>query len=155
MADFKSGHYLATWNGVSIGTTREGFTLDEQHYEEIIRTDESGMARQDGIQMGVDVAVELDYVEYGKIAAALYGDTGGVVGSPMGSVGSLLSSLAKPLVLTPVAGHGLKSYTFYLAVVHGSIRTLLATRLRQGPVRFVCLPDAAHNNLAYVTGNVA
>jgi hypothetical protein len=151
--EFKSGHYTATWNGATIGTTREGFTIDEQHYEERIATDESGQARMDGVQMGVDVAVELDYVEYSKIAAALYGDH--AEGFPIIQVGSLLSGLAKPLILTPIAGRSLKTYTFYLAVVHGSVRTLLASRLRQGPIRFVCLPDPANSNKAYSTSTVA
>lgn len=149
-----SGHYACTYNGTSIGGTREGFRMIQTNHHQPVISDAAGEMQVDGVQQGADIIVELDYIEYDLILPALIAQVG-AQGTCQANVGKLLSGLAKPLVLTAAAGtpaatlDGIKVYTFYLAIVVDDVEVLLASKLRQGRVRFRCFPDPAHSNNTY------
>lgn len=154
---FIAGHYAATWNGTSIGTTREGFHLKETLHDEHILTDDGGDAPVDGVQRGTECMITLDYVEYDSIKPALYAQTG-TPGDVMTNVGKLLTTLAKSLVLTAKAGTSaatvvgaIATLTATKAIVVSDIDTLMASKLRQGPITLRLLPDSASANKAYTT----
>ena len=139
---FVAGHYTATWNGSNIGTTRDGFGITDTFHVERINIDEYGDAPIDGVQRGVSTSVELDFAEYPLILGALYGQNNGSQGQANNTVGQLIGTLAKPLILTPAGGTGTGSsaWTFTRAIIDNSIRIMLQTKNRQGPVQFTILP---------------
>lgn len=140
-----AGHYTATYNGASIGSTREGFTLGNRMHHQPVIDDSFGEMEADGVQQGCDTTLELDYIDYDLMQAALFAQTGGE-GLGNAKVGNLLSGLGKAIVLTPVAGTPAASqttpvYTFPLATIVDDVPTLLASKLRQGRVRFHVWPS--------------
>ena len=137
-----AGHYTATWNGSSIGSTATGFALHETHHKEDVHSDDYGDAPIDGIQQGTECEITLDFIDYDLILAAEYAQN--TQGSANPNVGHTLTSLAQALVLTPVAGTPAASlvWTFTKAIVISDIETLLSAKLRQGPCRFKCYPVA-------------
>jgi hypothetical protein len=148
---FIAGPYTAQYNGGdNIGRTENGFRIRVTVHEEPIRTDDGGDSIIDGVNRGADTIVELDYVEYEKIKAAMFASGPVAEGAPLTNVGKLCTSLAKALVLTPVAGTtATGTYTFHKALVRGDINILLASRLKKGPLSFLCYPDPANSNKAY------
>lgn len=147
---FIAGAFTATWDGTSIGATREGFRIRETFHDQKIMDDAFGEAPANALQQGVEVFVTLDYIEYDLIKPAIIAAMG-TQGSMKAKVGFLMSGLAKVLVLTPTAGTPAAvtaspwtaevSYTFHKAIIEGDIDTLLSSKLRQGPVTFRCYPD--------------
>ena len=129
---FIAGPYTATYapgtggSGVgspaSIGKTREGFTERLDFHHQPIMTDDGGEAQVDGVQLGRDTLVTLDYVEYDLIKAAIHAAE--PEGKVYDNVGKLLTSLAGPLVLTPVAGTTAATsggtHTFHKAIVENA-----------------------------------
>lgn len=157
---FIAGHYAATWRAVSIGTTRDGFRLQETFHAEMIVTDDYGDVPVDGIQRGIESRLVLDWVDYDLMvedtarAGALYAQTDGLATLDLVAnrrVGHTLVSLAEELVLTatpatPAATNvvgGILTLTAPKAIVVSDIETILAARLRQGPCTFQLFPDPA------------
>lgn len=144
---FVAGHYDATWNGTSIGTTERGFRLQMTNHHETVLTDDFGDALTDGIQRGVDHRITLEYVEYNLIKAAIAAQAG-TFGS-MTNVGKLLSSLAFPLVLTAKAGTSaaqagnIATLTASKAIIVSDTEILLANNLRKGPLTFLMIPNSS------------
>lgn len=158
---FIAGHYLAYYgnlgseglDGLSIGTTINGFKMVESTHEEEIRVDEGGDTVVDTLWRGKDVFVELDYAEYVKIRDALYVQQGQDE-DVYSRVAHRGSTTALPLLLIPVvASENTESYIFFAAQVHGNIETLLATSLRMGPVSFRCLPYQEDTEFTDADGN--
>lgn len=139
---FYAGSYTATWNGADIGRTIAGFHIKTTYHKEDIKTDDYGDALVDAVVRGCDVTVELDFADYSAISAALHAQAG-TQGVANAKVGVLATTLAKQLVLTRVAGTNAPeaSFTFPLALVDGDVDILLASKLRQGPAKFICLPN--------------
>ncbi len=148
-----TGHYDATYDGSSIGRTKDGFRIIETPHFSGITTDDFGDVEADVVLRGMTVEVELDYVEYSTIKAALYAVE--AQGFSSANVGKLGSSVAKTLILTAATGttaktyDGAKIYTFTLAVVLTDFTTLLKNNLREGPVRFRILPAANSTSASY------
>lgn len=151
---FITGHYTAAYFGNSIGTTREGFRIRENHHHQPVLTDEGGEAPVDGVQQGTETTITLDWVDYNLIKSALY--VSNPQGQPMANVGKTLTGIAHQLVLTAAAGtpaaaqDGVgNSWVFYKAIITDETELLLATKLRQGPATFRVFPDPENSNKTY------
>jgi hypothetical protein len=154
---FIAGPYTATYApagstsggsvGTDIGRTREGFTESIEYHHQPIQTDAGGESQVDGVQLGVDHLVRLDYVDYDLVKAAIHAVE--PEGKVYDNVGKLLTSLAGPLVLTPVAGTTAAAsggtHTFHKAIIENA-EILFSSRLRQGPLTFRCFPDPTVSN---------
>ena len=144
---FVAGHYDATWNGNSIGTTERGFRLQMVNHHETILTDDFGDALTDGVQRGVDYRITLEYVEYNLIKSVIAAQAG-TLGS-MTNVGKLISSLAFQLVLTAKAGTSaatagnIATLTAPKAIIVSDTEILLANNLRKGPLTFQLSPNSS------------
>lgn len=165
MADeFVAGSFTATYapgnygsgggSAADIGHTREGFTERREVHKQPIKTDQGGESEVDAVHMGQDILVTLDWVEYGKIRAAL--EAAEPAGKAFDCVGKLASKLAGPLVLTPRPGttaaalaNHTGARTYHLAVIEGSTEILFSSRLRQGPLTFRCYQDPNNSNKIY------
>lgn len=147
-----AGHYDATWDGDDIGSTRDGFRLRETMHAEMILDDEYGDAPVDGVNRGCEVLITLDYIDYDLVKDAIYAHVG-TEGDVLSNVGKLLTGLAKTLVLTAKTGtpaaSGIATLTADKAIIVSDVETLLASRLRQGPITFRCFPNSSGE--AYAT----
>ena len=157
-----AGAYSVTLNGTDLGATWAGFDHIEMFHDEMIRSDPNGDAPVDGIQLGQEVEVVLTYIEYGKIVTALYsqmsppGTAQGTPGTALvppftfsgnTNVGVPLTYLGGKLILTLINSAIVtlttpKTRTYNNAIIRGSLNVAMASRLRKGPVRFHCFPNA-------------
>ncbi len=152
---FIAGHYTAAFtppsgSSASIGDTREGFRLRENHHKQDIQTDTYGDGEVDGVGRGLSAEVQLDYVDYDLIRSVLYGQN--PIGDAKSNVGLLLTTLAGQLVLTPVSGttaasNGGGAFTATKAIVTTDIETMLASKLRSGPCTFKLYPNSSTGKL--------
>ncbi len=122
---FVAGHYIATYDGVDVGTTEVGFDLRLTYYKEDIRIDDFGDAIVDGIFRGHQVRITSELSQWGAVGRELFQfvfdkEEAGSIGT-IQLVGRTLQSFAKPLILTPVANINVnnKIYTFPLVVPDG------------------------------------
>jgi hypothetical protein len=144
---FVAGHYSATWNGTSIGTTERGFRLQMNNHHETVMIDDHGDAMRDAIQRGVDYRLTLEYVEYDLIKPVVASQAGTF--GTMSKVGYTLAALSKQLVLTATAGTSaalagnIATLTAPRAIILSDTEILLANNLRKGPLTFLLLPDAS------------
>jgi len=155
---FITGHFTATYGGVDLGQTEQGWEMVEAHLTEDIVTDSGGDAPVDGVQRGTRCEVRGTYVEYDKVADALY--AADPSGASRQNVGQLMTNLAYVLVLTPVPGTTAaadlgtgNSLIFHRAIVVSDITTLLSTKHRKGPITFRCYPSVMSSGLIYSIGN--
>lgn len=139
---FVAGPYTATYNGLALGQFDDGFETD---YGATIEDITSDMYRavEDGVYQGVDVVIRaiLNEPNAAGVAGLIwpYDSTFGTTGA----IGRLMTSLAKPLVLTACAGTTATpaTYTVPRAVIyrdrlvskHGSVQ-------RKIPVVIAALP---------------
>lgn len=158
---YTSGHFSATFNGASVGSTRNGFNLRPTYHSQQIIDDALGEASANAVMTGVDLILELDFVNYTDIYTAIHTMEGNE-GDGASNVGLLVAKnpggagLAKQLVLTAVSGtpsandsgHG-ATYTFYQAVVQDDLNILLASRLREGTCHFKIYPSTDNANKLY------
>ncbi len=142
---FVAGHFTATYNGTSIGSTTDGFHLTQTPIYQPIHDDEAGDGEVDGVQQGANYRVPLNYIEYSKVYHALYAQV--PEGKLYDNVGRLLTQLFGPLVLTPIPGTSAEvelgagnSIICPKAGVINDIPILLASKLRQGPIEFRLFP---------------
>lgn len=166
-----AGPYTATYNpalgtsgALSLGITEDGFELEDTPFADIIRGDNLGESIQDGVYRGKDRYINLVAEEWDLeglrrafqpfIDADAISDIGEV-----GQVGRLLTNLAGILVLTAVAGTTAAAvpatFTANKAIIAPGfpLRSLLATRHRKLPLRFLLLPyvdgsDIVHFRMA-------
>ena len=168
-AKLVTGHYLAyyaTRNATAItaptvtlandiGQSRDGIVWKRVPHLQPVIVDEAGEVPVNGIQQGVEHFVTLDYVEYGKVKAALEAAVGQSTGAGVNAcltdeVGLELlgKSTIMALVLIPKTGTAAatdlgagKGLLFPYAAVDTDVDVLLASKLRQGPCSFHCYPD--------------
>ena len=143
-----AGMCTATFNGIDIGLTAKGFSFHAKMHSDPIHGDMGGSTPLDEIEMGGEVEVTLDSIEYDKMIAVVAATAGADnpvwSGTPMDNVGKLLSNRAKALILTPVAGRGAtKRLTATKAVCTSDIEFMMNNGLKQGPVTFKLLPDTS------------
>lgn len=144
---FIAGAFSATWNNVDIGQTERGWNVENIVHEEPIHSDAAGDVPIDAVEQGVEVIVTCDFIEYTKLEAAIKA-TAGAIGGGFVNAGILRSTLAKALVLTPMAlaatsasTEATKVFTFPLAIVADNFNILLSSKLRKGPLRFKAYPN--------------
>jgi len=155
---FIAGPYTVTYDGVSVGQTN-GIRLGWRMHAQPITGDAYGDSIQDFVYRGGDVWVSMVLNEYtaaaGRKAFWPYYTTGaaetdvGIMSNAASPIGRLLSGLAKPLVLTPVAntpaasaGH---TFTIDKAILSPGtpIQLLYEHALGTVPLRFNCVPQGA------------
>ena len=142
---FVAGAYTITYGGTSIGTTKNGPKVRIEYHKRDINVDEHGDGPCDGLQAGMSVFVDLEFVEYLKVRAATLGQQGGAVAADMTvQVGKLLTAQGAALVFTPmVRTNNNQTYTFNKAICVDSIPILLSSALREGPITFQCYPQGS------------
>lgn len=161
LGTYSSGHYSASWNGADIGSTRSGIKLRPTYLTQEINDDALGSAIANAVMQGENLILELDYVNYSNIYAAIHVLEGNE-GDGASNVGLLVAKnpggpgLAKQLVLTAVSGtpnandsgHGV-TYTFYQAAIIEDVDILLASKLKEGTCHFRIYPSTDNNNKLY------
>lgn len=150
-----SGPYAATWNGVALGLTEgEGGlpTLTTMAKSKPVNSSNLyGATKIESVHLGADMTLEMILLEYLKGIAALW--PFGTWGA-LGAVGTFKSALAKPLVLTAVAGTPASAspatWTASMAVIsddhQGKIR--YGPEVRTVPLKFDLYPYARAGNAA-------
>lgn len=141
---FIAGPYTVTYDSNTIGIVEDAPSFEVTPAIDPIVGDNMGDSVQDGVYRGGNFFVDMVLQEYnqagGKAAFWPYHATFGVIGV----LGTLLSSYAKALVFTAVAGTTAtpSTVTFTKAVLAPGfpVRTLWGTRLRNVPIRLQALP---------------
>lgn len=165
---FIAGHYIATWDGVDIGTTEEGFEIRPSHYREDVKIDDLGDTIVDGVYRGGQAGIIANLSEWnaagreaiqfpyfkkvvaGSMTKFQLGDVGAIIVS--GSGGGI-GAFAKALVFTPVFST-LKKYTFPLVMPepdHGSWS--FNNRLRRVAVNMIAVPDRMDDDTLFEKDN--
>lgn len=171
---FIAGPHTATYTpstvqgggtALSLGISEDGYEIEHVGFSDLIRGDNLGETIQDGVYRGRDCYVnavisewDLEGVRRAILQPYLDADVITDLGE-VGQVGRLLTNIAGTLTLTPVAGttaataHG--AFVAEKAIIAPGfpIRSLLATRHRKIPIRFMLLPyvqssDTVHFRLA-------
>jgi hypothetical protein len=168
---FIAGPYTATYNSalgggadLDLGITEDGFELEVTPFADLVRGDNLGESIQDGVYRGKDVYLNVVIQEWSKdgVMRAFnpFIDTDALSDiSEVGQVGRLLSNMAGVLILTAVAGTTAAATPATLTASRAIIapgfplKSLLATRLRKLPLRFLLLPytdssDVVHYRMA-------
>ena len=145
---FVAGQYTVTWNSLALGLHEgEGGVPTitwQDHSDPIAKTDRYGRAKIDGIRMGVDYQYECILMEYSKALALLAGYFGTL--GLQGLVGILKYSLAKPLVLTAIAGTTASAAPATLTATNAVLadehqgKLLYGPQLRTCPLKMDLLP---------------
>lgn len=134
-----------------VGTTVNGFFIDEEIMTEPITCDDNGLAPQLERYVGKTVKVLLDYVEYEKVSEILYprnsltqGSASWHKGKDFGMIGrdTRLYSF-KMMLYSPLeyGGNALRIYKFYKCNVSGNLKTMLSSNLKHGPITIKALPS--------------
>lgn len=110
---FIAGAFNATFDAVPLGTTEDGFEMITSRIYEEIRADHN-RGLLDGVFQGIDmmirtVLLEFDMPAVQRLLWPFDHDHDGTLNEQaglgrMGSTGQLISSFARPLVLTPCSG---------------------------------------------------
>lgn len=151
-----AGHYTATWNGTSIGSTEDGYHIRALQHEEPVKDDAFGEAQADAVDAGTDFEIEFTAIEWTLIKAALEarGASGTSMGDVNAQVGVLLSTLGKSLVLTPASGTSAaasgNTLTATKAVLVGDYSWNDSYQYRKIPAKFHLFPDVSLSNKAFV-----
>lgn len=155
---FVSGPFSATYNAKALGSIEDGFEqIHNVMYEDIRADHYRGLL--DGVVLGVDMIIRCVLYEVDMPAVAdmvwPFQNSSGAILTPgtIGAVGQLLSSLAKPLVLTPCAGTtsatagklgggALASLTYAKAILAADpVSIKYAATHRKLPVSLLILPN--------------
>jgi hypothetical protein len=94
------GYYRATWGGVDLGVTEDGWTIAQVPEGQAIRSDNGADTILDGVQRGANATISGRGQEALKVQQAVYASQGGS-GNATQNVGKTWRTLAQPLVLTP------------------------------------------------------
>lgn len=142
MADFVAGAYTISFDGTLLGYTEVGFEKVVRPAFNVIRADATGRTPIDGLSTGIeDMVVRAELIEWTSALMQKFAPY--INGGPFGSVitaGQLMSTLAKPLILTPVTGNAVEkglTWTYPYAYPLEPLRTIFsAQRLRTSTVGF-------------------
>jgi uncharacterized membrane protein YczE len=141
---FVAGSYSATYNSLALGIIEDGFTIDWVSRAEDIVADVGGTAPIDGVYQGLEMQVSFTLSEWDAAAAqSAFWPFANTIGE-VGRIGTLLSSLAKTLVLTKCANTSAAptTITFQSAILAPgfSVSTLWANKHRKIPLQMRILP---------------
>lgn len=167
---FIAGAFQATFGGLPLGTTEDGFELSFNRIQEEIRVDQyRGLV--DAVHQGMDMSLRTVLMEanFAAIKNILWGHSGlspiveGAVGS---HAGKLISTFSGILVLTPCVGTTAdaqlgtapNSITFAKAVLATDpVAVKFASSLRRIPITMHILPSWSPGDIpsdpAYPTGS--
>lgn len=139
------GFYRASWNGVDLGVTEDGWTIQETPEGDPIHSDDGGNTLLDGVARGMNCIIVGRAQEATKVEAAIYAAQGGA-GAGTANVGKLWRSLAKVLILTPVAlprnaAAGRPVIRASYALVLSPVTQNFNSRLATVDVTFTLFPD--------------
>lgn len=146
---FIAGRYTATFNGLSLGQTAEGYRLSHQLFKRVITGDAYGDTPQDAVYRGATAEISYRLLEYNAAGAraAFWPVANGYL--DIGIVGRLDvgSGLAKSLILTsiqgtPAAGAPASITLPLVALKEGfPVELLFAPDLREVPMLQRCYPN--------------
>lgn len=139
---FIAGRYTASWNGYSLGQTAEGIKLSHKFFKRAVKGDAGAETKQDSVYRGAEVSGDARFIEadLAGIKAMVWPYAGTLY--DLGVIGRLdvASNIAKPLILTAVAGTNATpaTYTFPLSILAEGfpVEILLAPDLREVPIRW-------------------
>lgn len=155
---FMAGRYSASYGGQSTGIASEGFNLEFQLKQELIdKTDAYARTIIDMIMQGVDTFISAKLIEWNAASRALmWGMGGGVMGKifsvavppavfayDLASAFVLTSTANTPAANSPASLTASKAFlapNFNPTILHDS-------RLREMPMRLICLPYASSSDL--------
>jgi len=152
---FLAGKYTVTYDGATVGQTRDGIRIEWFANKQLITGDNEGLTPQDAVFQGYEVFIEFVCLEYNYVKTLLaawpYSSTVWALGN-QGNVGrtDVGSSLAKVLILTntpgtPAAGTPTTITCTYAVLAEGfPVQILMAPALREVPLRFRLYPNASH-----------
>ena len=143
---FIAGPYTVTYNALALGIMQDAPSIEITSAADEIIGDNLGDTVQDGVYRGGNCFVDLVLQEFDAAGAAgafaPFADWGKV-----GQPGKLLSSFAKALVFTAVAGTTSTpaTVTANKAILAPGfpVRMLYGTRLKNVPLRFQLLPNGS------------
>lgn len=138
------GAYRASWGAVDVGIIKDGIALDWGDSSHIINSQELGESMIDGVYRGGNlyVSMVLQELNLAPVKNMLWPFAAnlGEVGTP----GVLLSTFAKELILTKIAGTNAPetSWTFYSVVVAPNFarQIELVNRPRELAIRLQVFP---------------
>lgn len=150
---FIAGAYQVTYNGLSMGRTEDGFTLNFAQQADLITGDNLGAVIQDGVFRGVDqVSIDLTLLEYDSaLACNVFWDLSNVLGQintpNTNTVGCLLSTqCCAAFVATKINGPNASPTTLsagQVTLMPGfQVRQQYANRLRRVPLSLLMLPSS-------------
>jgi len=141
---FIAGPYTVAYNAITLGVIEDAARMEFTSSADFITSDDKGDTIQDGIYRGGNCTIDMVLQEFSATGAQSAFYPWAAVFGELESVGKLLSSFAKALVLTAVVGTSATPtpITFTRAVLAPGfpISLLLGTRLKNVPLRFQCLP---------------
>lgn len=145
---FIAGGYTATWNGLAVGQTADGYRLTHQVFKRLITGDTYAETPQDAVYRGAEASLAMRLIEYNAAAIETmkwpYNGTKWTIGT-VGTI-DVGSSLVKSLVLTAVAGTTAATvpatFTASKSILHENfpIEILFAPDLREVPMRLRLYP---------------
>lgn len=164
---YLAGHfrvYFAPFGGsggggtaLYLGETKKGIRWVSRKHMRPIQSDRGGQSRVNGIDMGLDVDLTIEWIEYDLAVKALasWGENASALTyqtiTPYRNVGKLVTALGGSLYAVPVAGTGNasniganKCYMFRMTFPINDFADLLSSDLREGPLHFACFPDPAN-----------
>jgi hypothetical protein len=165
--DIQAGHFLAAFAPTSIGsgssttwytigTTEDGWNLEQQMHEEEVHDDAHGDAPIDTVNRGSSYNVTGILINRSALTTAGVLVTQSPIGSSNAYAGQLGSKLYGSLCLTPVAGTTAalnigagNSILFFLAAIANNINQLLANRAQKIQATFRTLPSNQNNQQNY------
>lgn len=147
---FIAGGYTATWDGLAIGQTADGYRLTHQIFKRLITGDSYAEAPQDAVYRGGEASLAMRLIEYDAAAVQTMKWPYSATKWTMGVVGRIDvgSSLVKSLVLTAVAGTTAATVPATLtaskSILHENfpVEVLFAPDLREVPMRLRLYPTA-------------
>lgn len=159
MADFVAGPYTATYGGLDLGLTTQGFTVSHEFFKRMITGDQFGDGPVNAVYRGRAQFVEFESLEAEKAGvyalAEPYGSTAtslnsGVIGQfdvAAGDGTGTCAGVSSSLVLTKVATSCATpvTLTFPLAILAEGypVRALYGQDLRTIPLRMRVYPSSS------------
>ena len=146
-----AGPYTATYNGLAVGQTAEGYRLSHQFFKRVVTGDAMAQTPQDGVYQGCEMYLAMNLIEYNKAATQSIMWPYGSSYLAHGQVGRMdvQSSLSKQIVLSAVTGtpaaDSPASITLPLCILAEGfpVELLLAPDLRIVPLRMRVYPSDA------------
>lgn len=157
---FVAGRYLGTYNAVDVGSTDEGYEIQQESaWENITPSDAWGDSIVDGVYRGGNVHIQFlsKAFKAGSTTPFWPWETIGVMqtygGAAVTPIGRLASAVAQAMALTNVPGTAYNTTGALVIATLTATKSILAagfsanilfnSKLRKVPVRLMCLPTEA------------